>query len=58
MMSLRVLGRPFSSTALIFKHGVRCASSQAKPKVLILDPINLAHDELESLKAEATLVVG
>lgn len=56
MISLRVLGRPLSASTA-FKHGIRCASSQAKPKVLLLDPISLALDELETLNTEATLVV-
>jgi hypothetical protein len=53
MLSLR---RP-TRLATVYSHGIRAASSQAKPKVLLLDPIALAHDELETLKSAADVVV-
>lgn len=30
----------------------------AKPKVLLLDPVNLAHEELANLEREADLIVS
>lgn len=58
MLSLRLLGRPAQVSSAALKHAVRFSSTQAKPKVLLLDPINLAHDELETLKGQATLLVS
>lgn len=46
-----------TSVALRLRPLTRLASSQAKPKVLLLDPISLANDELKALEGEATIVV-
>jgi hypothetical protein len=49
-----------SLVGALFKaqRNVRLLSASTKPRVLLLDPINLAHEELESLKSEASLIVG
>lgn len=36
----------------------RWTSSSAKPRILLLDPINLAKDDLATLEKEATLIVS
>jgi len=59
MLSLRLLTRPrTTSLAYAVRFSSTSTSTSAKPKVLLLDPISLAHDELETLKKDATLLVS
>lgn len=37
---------------------LRCLSTSAKPKVLLLDPVNLAKEDLAALEDKALLIVS